>query len=71
MSIEQLRAIHHSKHRRESFASTYRYFGENKELKSNNLLFGQRLKYMAEEHRRSRQSIALLVAKAVERWPLP
>jgi hypothetical protein len=70
MSNEQLRSIHHSKRRKESFASTYRYFGVNKELKFNNMLYAQRLKYVANGHRQGNQSIAVLVRKAIEQWPL-
>jgi hypothetical protein len=70
MSAAQLRAVHHSQRRLETFASTYRYFGENKELRHNNLLYAERLIYIAEEHRRGRRSIASLVQEAIERWPL-
>jgi hypothetical protein len=70
MSAEQLQAVHHSKRRKETFAGTYRYFGEAKELKAKNTLYAKRLIYLEQEHRRGQRSISSLVEAAIQQWPL-
>lgn len=70
MSVGHLRALHHLQKRPETFASSYRYFGTNKELDHKNQLYAQRLIFVADEHRRSGDSFDSLVRRAVSKWPM-
>ncbi len=72
MSQQQLSTLHHFslKDREETFNSTLRYFGENKELRRNNLNYANRLKFVAAEHCRTGKSFNLLIQQALGKWPL-
>ena len=70
MMADHLRALHHLQARPETFASTYRYFGTNKELNHKNVLYAQRLIFVADEHRKNHGSFVSLVQQAVTNWPL-
>ena len=69
MSVQQLRAIHHSLRKTETFASTIRYFGENKDLGDKNSRYAQRLEFIAAEHRKKVTGFDALVSEALSRWP--
>ena len=69
MSVQQLRTIHHSLRKTETFASTIRYFGENKDLGNKNTRYAQRLEFIATEYQKSRTGFDALVSEALRRWP--
>lgn len=69
MSVELLRNMHHSPLRRETFKSTLRYFGEKQDLQLSNQLYGARLMYVAEEHKRERRAFDQLAEEALQRHP--
>lgn len=70
LTVEQLRSMHHSRRRLETFASTYRYFGKNKELKHVNIFYAERLIHVAERHRATGAAFEKLISQALARWPL-
>lgn len=70
MSVQQLRALHHSQSRLETFASTYKYFGTNRMLRLKNERYAERLIFVAEEWRKGNGNFVSLVQRALERWPL-
>lgn len=70
MSVQQLRSLHHSTTRPETYRSTYRYFGDNKELKQVNIDYANRLIFVAEQHRQGNGAISTLIEQALQRWPL-
>jgi hypothetical protein len=69
MSVQQLRAIHHSLRKTETFASTIRYFGQNKDLGDKNTRYAHRLEFIATEYQKSRTGFDALVSEALRRWP--
>jgi hypothetical protein len=69
MSVEHLREMHHSPRRDETFKATLRYFAEKSDLLMNNVLYGARLIYVAEEHRKGRTRFPELVDEALQRYP--
>jgi len=72
MSQQHLSTLHHFslKDREETFTSTLKYFGENKDLRRNNTNYANRLKFVAAEHRRTGKGFNSLVAQALAKWPL-
>jgi hypothetical protein len=70
MSVQQLRSMHHSMSRPETFRSTYRYFGVPKELSSVNVAYANRLIYVAEQHLLGRGNLSGLIEEALVRWPV-
>jgi hypothetical protein len=70
MTVDHLRALHHSPRNDETFASTFRYFGSNKELKEMNVRYANRLIHVAERHQSVGGHLSSLVREALERWPL-
>lgn len=69
MSVDLLRDMHHSPSRRETFRSTNRYFGEKQDLQLNNRLYGARLIYVAEGHKRGHRDFIQLAAEALRCYP--
>jgi hypothetical protein len=69
MSVELLRNMHHSPLRRETFKSAQRYFSDKRDLQLNNQLYGARLMYVAEEHKRERRPFEQLAEEALQRHP--
>lgn len=70
MSVQHLRLLHHSMSRPETYRSTYRYFGENKELRQVNIDYANRIIFVAERHRQGKGALATLIEQALVRWPL-
>jgi len=70
MSTEQLRSVHHSNAGRETFASTFRYFGVKKELRPINIAYANRLIHIASEHRRGSGTLAQPIEQSLVQWPL-
>jgi hypothetical protein len=69
LTTDQLRSLHHWSDRpdaakRVSFASAIDYFSKGQELKSNNSLFADRLRFIADAHRRG---LAAPVEQALEK----
>ena len=69
MTLELLRKMHHSPRRGETFKSTLRYFAGKLELKENNVKYGARLTYVAQQHKETGNSLTLLVSEAMQRFP--
>jgi hypothetical protein len=69
MSVALLRELHHSPRRDETYTSTLRYFSEKTNLLRANLIYGSRLAFVADEHRRSGMPISSLVQEALQRYP--
>ena len=72
MSQEQLSTLHHFslKDREETFKSTLKYFGKNRDLRHKNTDYANRLKFVAAEHRHSGTGFNVLIAQALKKWPL-
>jgi len=70
MSTNQLRSLHHSIRRTETYMSTRKYFGINKELRPINVAYANRLIHIAEQHQAKQGSISILISEALLRWPL-
>ena len=72
MSQQHLSTLHHFslKDREETFNSTLKYFGENKDLGLNNTNYARRLKFVVVEHRRTGRGFNLLITEALGKWPL-
>lgn len=72
MTGHQLTRLHHFSinGRKVSFAETYRYFENPKDLRQNNLRFAERLKFVADTHRLGGRGIDSIIDEARERWPL-
>ena len=69
MAFELLRQMHHSPRRDETFKSTLRYFAGKLELKDNNMKYGARLTYVAQQHAATGKSLTLLVSEAMQLYP--
>ncbi len=69
MSVSALRDLHHSSRRRETFRSTLRYFGKKTSSIGRNLIYGSRLIYLADAHRRTGKPFLELVQQALSRYP--
>jgi hypothetical protein len=72
MTAKQLRSLHHWADRPEaavrvSFNSARDYFSRDRDMKSNNVAFAERLRLVAELHQRG---LAGLVDQAIEKFPL-
>jgi hypothetical protein len=70
MSNQHLRALHHAQKRPETFSSTIKYFGANKELKGLNVLYANRLLFVADAHRKGLTGFQSLVDTALAKWPV-
>lgn len=70
MTVEQLRTLHHSLRRLETFNSTYKYFGKDRELRPVNISYADRLIFVAEMHQAKPGPIGKLVSEALLRWPM-
>jgi hypothetical protein len=72
MSEMQLSKLHHFsvKGRNETYAQTYRYFGESKELRERNTNYANRLIFIAEKYKAGAGSFSVLSIEALQRWPL-
>ena len=69
MTLDQLRDIHHSSARRETFAAARQYFTRVKELRERNLSYGCRLRFLSEQHSKSSGDFSALVRDALLRYP--
>jgi hypothetical protein len=72
MTVDQLRSLHHwSDHPeasgRVSFATVRNYFAKGQEMRSNNAAFADRLRLVADLHRRG---LAGLIETAIHKHPL-
>lgn len=72
MTVEQLRSLHHWSERSEAnervtFSSARDYFSYGHAMKSNNAAFADRLRLVADLHRRG---LAGLVESALQKYPL-
>ena len=70
MTHHDLRYLHHSPGQKETFSSTLRYFGVSKELGGKNLLYANRVVFVASEHKKGKSTIAVLLVEALQKWPL-
>ena len=70
MAVTLLRQMHHSPRQDETFKSTLRYFSGKLALGGNNLRYGARLTYVAEQHEGTGRSFTELVSEAMRRHPL-
>jgi hypothetical protein len=72
ISQEQLSQLHHFalNDRQLAFRAIYRYFGTHKQLRSKNVSFAERLKFVADEHKTGKKSINTLIKEALRHWPL-
>jgi hypothetical protein len=69
MSNAALRDMHHSPRRDETFSATLRYFSGKANLLRANLIYGSRLAYVADAHRRTNRPFSELVQEALLRYP--
>jgi hypothetical protein len=69
MSVEQLRNLHHSQSRRETFKTSQNYFSGKTTIRGNNILYCARLSYVAERHRTTGRQFSELVQEALARHP--
>ncbi len=69
MSVELLRDLHHSPRRDETFGRMVAYFTRTASLRKENVLYGSRLVWIAEEHRRTNRPLSDLVMEALQRPP--
>ena len=69
MTVDLLRDMHHSPRRDETFTSTLRYFGGKSDIKDNNIRYGARLIYVAQEHQATGRSFEEIVSEALQRHP--
>ncbi len=70
LTLEQLRSLHHTQRRPETFASTCKYFAKKRELKTLNVAYAERLIFVANEHKQHCTPIKVSIAAAIARWPL-
>ena len=66
---ELLRDMHHSPRRSETLNATIKYFARVSALQSNNLIYGNRLIFVAKQHRRNQGSFSHLVGEAIASIP--
>jgi hypothetical protein len=69
---KQLSSVHHFslKGRDETYAATYRYFGNPKELKGRNEGYANRLLFIADQYRAKAGRFSDLIETALQKWPL-
>jgi len=72
MSQDQLSSLHHFylKGRDISFNLTNDYFGVNKNLKTRNSNFANRIIFVADQYKQHKGSMSQLIEQALEKWPL-
>jgi hypothetical protein len=70
MSLNQLRRLHHSKARAETFKATIDYFSGITDLKEKNRLYGARLMHVEGGHKEYGISFDELVRSALELFPM-
>jgi hypothetical protein len=70
MTNEQLRNIHHSVRRKETFAAALRYFGAKKDLQEKNAAYGHRLEFICTSHQKASDGFNKLTDEAISHWPL-
>lgn len=69
MSVKLLKDMHHFSARTETYASTIRYFNEDRELRATNIAYGKRLCFVAQSHQKHSASFESLVAESLIRFP--
>ena len=72
LTTDQLRSLHHWSERPEAaqrvtFTSARNYFKKNQPLKDNNVVFSDRLRFIADLHKRG---LAGLVEQSLARFPI-
>ena len=69
---EQLSSLHHFslKGRDVSFNLVKDYFGINKNLRDRNADFGNRIIFVAHNHKQDENNFSVLIKQAIEKWPL-
>ena len=53
-----------------SFGQVKNYFGSNKNLQDRNITFGNRIIYVADQHKQGKGGLSQLIKDALAKWPL-
>ena len=68
LSERQLTSLHHRS--TETFNSAIRYWSVDREPRPRSLDYAYRLRFIAREHKGTNQSLDILVARALSKWPV-